>query len=111
MKYPNAIVKAQINARDSDGSWRVWWKFMRKEGSIGEVERWFVSCETRSGGRSYGAKMSAMVSSTPAGSEAVWFCVSFNVARYDSLYAGCLAPWTPARSSNCQTHSSLFAPR
>lgn len=47
-----AMVRAQIRARDSEGSGRVWWKFIRNDGSLGEVERWVVSAETRSDGRS-----------------------------------------------------------
>jgi hypothetical protein len=39
MKYPRAIVNAQMTAREPEGSGRVWWKFMRKDGSIGDAER------------------------------------------------------------------------
>lgn len=79
------MVKAQRTARESEGSGSVWWKFIRNEGSMGEEERWFVSCETSSDGSSYGSKISEMVSSTPIGSVAVRSWVSLSVARYDSL--------------------------
>lgn len=53
---------------------------MRKEGSLGEADRWLVSAEMSSGGRSYGAKISETVSVVEAGSVIVSRSVSFNVA-------------------------------
>lgn len=74
------MVSAQITARESEGSGSVWWKFMRKDGSMGEDDRWFVSAETSSEGSSYGVKISEMVSVVEAGLETVWCWVCFNVA-------------------------------
>jgi hypothetical protein len=65
------MVRAQMTARDSEGSERVWWKFMRNEGSIGDTARWLVSWATSSEGNSYGSKMSEMVVVTEAGSVTV----------------------------------------
>ena len=53
---------------------------MRKDGSMGEDDRWVVSAETNSEGSSYGVKISEMVSVVEAGLGTVWCWVSFNVA-------------------------------
>lgn len=59
---------------------------MRKEARFGDEVRWVVSSETRCGGRSYGVKMSLIVSETEVGSVMVCFSVSLRVAWYDSLF-------------------------
>src|SRR5271170_3009557 len=85
MKYPAAIVSAQVRGREPEGSGSTWPKCMRKSRSCGDSVSDFARSFTVEMGMLYGVKMSNIASETHFGDATIRSRVRDFVASYDSL--------------------------
>lgn len=79
-KYPPAMVKAQVIAREPAGSGSVCWKCMRNCTRCGDFVRWKARSLVRFSGRSKGANTSEIDAADVEGALATSPCVDESVA-------------------------------